>query len=458
MVEWKVPLFDLDLGEEEYGCLKAVLDSKWLSMGEVTEDFESAFANFLGVRHAMAVSSGTAAMHLAHTALGLKHGDEVICPSLSFVATANAILYTGAMPVFADIMSLDDFTIFPDDIESKINERTKGIVVVHYAGFPCNMDRIMEIARKYGLFVVEDAAHAVGGEYGARLKAQGSRLKAEGSKREEPEAQSSKLKAEGSKREEPEAQSSKLKAEGSKLKAQSSKQLTEGSKLQAPSSKLNDGRGHKLGTIGDIGCFSFFANKNMTTAEGGMVVTNRDDLAEKMRIARSHGMTSLTWDRYKGHSFSYDVVCAGFNYRIDELRSALGLVQLKKLDRNNSRRRSLWTLYRQKLNGVEGINTPFSCFGGISSCHVFPVLVSEEIDRKGFMAHLREEGIQTSIHYPPIHLFSYYKKLIPSDIHLTLTEYVGRREVTLPLFPAMEEQHIECVVNAAKNYLATAKI
>ena len=416
MVEWKVPLFDLDLGEEEYGCLKAVLDSKWLSMGEVTEDFESAFANFLGVRHAMAVSSGTAAMHLAHIALGLKHGDEVICPSLSFVATANAILYTGAMPVFADIRSLDDFTISPDDIESKINERTKGIVVVHYAGFPCNMDRIMEIARKYGLFVVEDAAHAVGGEYGAKLE-----------------------------------------EKSSKLKAQSSKQLTEGSKLQAPSSKLNEGRAHKLGTIGDIGCFSFFANKNMTTAEGGMVVTNRDDLAEKMRIARSHGMTSLTWDRYKGHSFSYDVVCAGFNYRIDELRSALGLVQLKKLGRNNSRRRSLWTLYRQKLNGVEGINTPFSCFGGISSCHVFPVLVSEEIDRKGFMAHLREEGIQTSIHYPPIHLFSYYKKLIPSDIHLTLTEYVGRREVTLPLFPAMEEQHIACVVNAAKNYLATAK-
>jgi dTDP-4-amino-4,6-dideoxygalactose transaminase len=416
LVEWKVPLFDLDLGEEEYGCLKAVLDSKWLSMGEVTEDFESAFANFLGVRHAMAVSSGTAAMHLAHIALGLKHGDEVICPSLSFVATANAILYTGAMPVFADIMSLDDFTISPDDIESKINGRTKGIVVVHYAGFPCNMDRIMEIARKYGLFVVEDAAHAVGGEYGAKLE-----------------------------------------EKSSKLKAQSSKQLTEGSKLQAPSSKLNEGRAHKLGTIGDIGCFSFFANKNMTTAEGGMVVTNRDDLAEKMRIARSHGMTSLTWDRYKGHSFSYDVVCAGFNYRIDELRSALGLVQLKKLGRNNSRRRSLWTLYRQKLNGVEGINTPFSCFGGISSCHVFPVLVSEEIDRKGFMAHLREEGIQTSIHYPPIHLFSYYKKLIPSDIHLTLTEYVGRREVTLPLFPAMEEQHIACVVNAAKNYLATAK-
>jgi dTDP-4-amino-4,6-dideoxygalactose transaminase len=436
LVEWKVPLFDLDLGEEEYGCLKAVLDSKWLSMGEVTEDFESAFADYLGVRHALAVSSGTAAMHLAHNALGLKHGDEVICPSLTFVATANAILYTGAMPVFADIRSLDDFTISPDDIESKINERTRGIVVVHYAGFPCNMDRIMEIARKYGLFVVEDAAHAVGGEYSARRKAQGARRKAHSAKQEEPEAHSS-----------------KLKAESSDIEADSlSDSSTNDSRFTS-----HDSRAHKLGTISDIGCFSFFANKNMTTAEGGMVVTNRDDLAEKMRIARSHGMTSLTRDRYKGHSFSYDVVCAGFNYRIDELRSALGLVQLKKLDRNNRRRRSLWTLYRQKLDGVEGINIPFSCFSGISSCHVFPVLVSEEIDRKGFMAHFCEEGIQTSIHYPPIHLFSYYKNLIPSDTHLPLTEFVGRREVTLPLFPAMEEQHIECVVNAAKNYLVTAK-
>ena len=425
MTEWKVPLFDLDLGEEENKCVKGVLDSRWLTMGKVTKDFESAFADYLGVKHAIAVSSGTAAMHLAHNALGIEQGDKVICPSLTFVATANAILYTGATPVFADITNLDELTISPDDIDSRIDESTKGIVVVHYAGFPCNMDRILEIARNHNLFVIEDAAHAVGAEYRSK---QGKGLRLEG-------------------------ESSKLKAESSYIEAAS-----------LPDSSTNDSRftshdsrAHKLGTISDIGCFSFFANKNMTTAEGGMVVTNRDDLAEKMRIARSHGMTSLTWDRYKGHSFSYDVVCAGFNYRIDELRCALGLVQLKKLDRNNSRRRSLWTLYRQKLNGVEGINTPFSCFGGISSCHVFPVLVSEEIDRKGFMAHLREEGIQTSIHYPPIHLFSYYKNLIPSDTHLPLTEFVGRREVTLPLFPAMEEQHIECVVNAAKNYLVTAK-
>ena len=377
MAEWKVPLFDLHLGEEEYRSVKGVLDSKWLTMGKVTNDFESAFADYLGVRHAMTVSSGTAAMHLANYALGLEHGDEVICPSLTFVASANAILYTGATPVFADIGSLDQLTLSPNDIESRVSERVKAIVAVHYAGFPCNMDRIMEIARNYNLFVIEDVAHAVGAEYG----------------------------------------------------------------------------GYKLGTIGDIGCFSFFSNKNMTTAEGGMVVTNRDDLAEKIRIARSHGMTSVTWDRYKGDDFSYDVVSPGFNYQIDELRSSLGLVQLKKLDKNNRRRRSLWTLYRQKLSSIEEIEVPFSRFSGTSSYHIFPILLSERIDRKGFMGYLREKGIQTSIHFPPIHLFSYYKALMAADTHLPLTEYVGRREVTLPLFPTMREEDTEYVVDSIREYV-----
>ena len=168
MTEWKVPLFDLDLGKEEYERVRGVLDSNWLTMGEVTRDFESTFAEYLKVKHALAVSSGTAAMHLAHNALGLNQNDEAILPSLTFVATANAIGYTGATPVFADIASLDDLTISPDDIESKINERTKAIVVVHYGGFPCHMDRIMEIARRRGLSVVEDAAHAVGAEYSSK--------------------------------------------------------------------------------------------------------------------------------------------------------------------------------------------------------------------------------------------------------------------------------------------------
>ena len=422
ITEWKVPLFDLDLGEEEYGNIKGVLDSKWLTMGLVTKDFEVAFADYLGVKHAMAVSSGTAAMHLAYHAVGLKQGDKVICPSLTFVATANTIMYTGATAVFADIRSFDELTISPDDVESKIDEKTRGIVVVHYAGFPCNMDRIMEIARNHNLFVIEDAAHAVGAEYSSQVIAQSSKLKAQSKKDQ-------------------------------KLTAHSSQLTAESLKVNDGQRTMDNAHACKMGTIGDIGCFSFFGNKNMTTAEGGMVVTNSDDLAEKIRIARSHGMTSLTWDRYKGHDSSYDVVGLGFNYRLDDLRSSLGLVQLNKLDRNNWRRKSLWNLYQQKLNGVEEIKVPFSDCDGIFSYHISPVLLSERVDRKGLMDYLCDHGIQTSIHYSPIHLFSYYKNLKELDYGLPLTENVGRREITLPLFPTMEEEQVEYVVGAIKEYL-----
>jgi dTDP-4-amino-4,6-dideoxygalactose transaminase len=436
LAEWKVPLFDLDLGEEEYQSVKGVLTSNWLTMGQVTRDFESAFADYLGVKHAVAVSSATAAMHLAHIALGLERGDEVICPSLTFVATANAISYTGATAVFAEIGGLDELTISPDDMESKIGKRTKGIVAMHYAGFPCNMDRIMEIARNRNLFVVEDAAHAPGAEYSSKLKARSSKQEVDESTVTPNDGQRT--------------------TDDRQRTTDNGRQTTDnGQRTMNDGQRTTDDRcAHKVGTIGDVGCFSFFGNKNMTTAEGGMVVTNRDDLAEKIEIARSHGMTSMTWDRYKSsHDFSYDVVGPGFNYRIDDLRSSLGLVQLKKLDRNNGRRGSSWMIYREKLGSIEEIKVPFSSFSGMSSHHICPILLSEKIDRKDFMEYLRENGIQTSIHYPPIHLFSYYKKMMPSDTHLPLTEYVGGREVTLPLYPTMEEQHIDYVVDTIKEYL-----
>jgi dTDP-4-amino-4,6-dideoxygalactose transaminase len=368
-------------------------------------------------------------MHLAYSALGLEKDDEAICPSLTFVATANAIGYNGATPVFADIASLDELTVSPDDIESKINERTKAIVVVHYGGFPCHMDRIMETARRRGLFVVEDAAHAVGAEYSSQGR--------------EVEGGRSKLNAVGGgswKLEVEEAQSSKLKAEST-------------TSNHGPRT-TDKGHTYKVGTIGDIGCFSFFSNKNMTTAEGGMVVTNHDELAEKIRTYRSHGMTSLTWDRYKGHDFSYDVIGPGFNYRIDELRSSLGLAQLAKLDQNNRKRRALWWLYREKLDSIEGIGMPFVRPMGISSFHILPVLLSENVDRTGLMTSLRERGVQSSIHYPPIHLFSYYRRQMPCDRQLPLTEYAGRKEVTLPLFPSMTDAQVDYVVGCIKDYLA----
>jgi len=403
LIEWKVPLADVELGQEEIEAVTSVLRSNWLSMGPVTAEFERRFAEYLGVKYAFAVANGTVALHLAHLSLGACLGDKIICPSLTFVATANAIRYTGATPVFADITSLEDLNISPEDIEAKIDENTKGICVVHYGGYPCDMERIMEIAKRHNLYVVEDAAHAPGAEYSSQMAADSSQFRYE-------------------------------------------------------ISSNNPTNWAKVGSIGDIGCFSFFSNKNMTTGEGGMVVTNRDELAERIKFLRSHGMTSLTWDRHRGHSFSYDVIDMGFNYRIDEMRAALGLVQLKKLDKNNERRRGLCKHYKEKLNDVKEVSLPFSKFKGISSHHIFPTLLSVKIDRKNFMQYLREKGIQTSIHYPPVHLFSYYKKLLRSNNKLPLTEYVGKREITLPLFPPMDQRKVDYVVDAIKRYSSDTRI
>jgi dTDP-4-amino-4,6-dideoxygalactose transaminase len=369
-MEWKIALSDIDFGDEEIEEVTKVLKSKWLSMGPFTQRFEEEFANYLGVKYAFGTSSGTAALHIAHKVLGIKEGTEVIVPSLTFIATANSVLYCEAKPVFADITSLDNFNISPDDILEKITDKTKAITIVHYGGYPCDMDVITEIANDHDLKVIEDAAHAPGAEY----------------------------------------------------------------------------KGKKCGTIGDIGCFSFFANKNLVTGEGGMVVTNDDALAEKIRIMRSHGMTTLTWDRHKGHAHSYDVVDLGFNYRINEMASALGLVQLKKLDENNKKRGKIVEEYRKRVKTISGISVPFKNHKEKSSNHIFPILLSEDVSRIEFMNKLKERGIQTSIHYPPVHLFTYYRKMFGfKEGILPKTEFVGEHEVTLPLHPLMPYTDVQYI-------------
>jgi len=375
---WEVPLTDLDLGQEEIEAVVRVLESKWLTMGQVTQEFERRFANYLGVKHAFAVSSGTSALHLAYAALGLNKGDDVIVPSLTFVATTNAILYTNARPVFADISALDDLNISATDIERKITPRTKAITVVHYGGFLCDMESITALAQRYGLLLIEDACHAPGAELD----------------------------------------------------------------------------GQKAGTFGDVACFSFFSNKNLAVGEGGMVVTNRDDLAEKIRVQRSHGMTTLTWDRHRGHAHSYDVVDLGYNYRIDEIRTALGLVQLSKLEGNNLRRQRIAKQYRQAFRDAPGVFIPFEDHPGVSAHHLFPILLEESISRKEFMAQMQDQGVQTSIHYPPIHEFSYYRRLFGDQAGtLPLTEAIGRREVTLPLYPTMKPGSLDHVTQAVHKVL-----
>jgi len=374
---WRIPLADIDLGPEEETAVLEVLRRRWLSMGEVTAAFEADFTALTGARHALAVTNCTAALHLAGLALGWKQGDEVIVPSLTFVATANAVRYTGATPVFADVTGESDFSLSAVDVAERITPRTRAIIVVHYAGHAANMPAIMALAERHGLDIVEDVAHAPGASL--------------------------------------------------------------------------DGRA--LGTWGRIGCFSFFANKNMTTGEGGMLTTDDDGLAERLRLLRSHGMTSLTWDRHKGHAWSYDVVAPGYNYRIDEIRAAIGRVQLAKLENANSRRRTLDALYREYLPAAApSVGIPYATTRGIPSCHLRPVLLPKETDRTQFMAAMKAQGIQTSIHYPPVHGFSYYRQA--GGPSLPVTEEIGAREVTLPLYPAMTPADVETVVAAVAGSLA----
>ena len=382
-MEIRVPLSDMAYGPEEEQAALNVIKSRWLTMGSVTKELESEFSRFTGVKHALAVSNGTHALHLACLALGLGPGDEVIAPALTFVASTNAVLYTNAEVRFAEIIGKSDLNISPEAIQKQITARTKAILVVHYGGYPCQMPEIMKLARSYGLAVIEDAAHAPG----ASLE------------------------------------------------------------------------GRALGTWGDVGCFSFFSNKNLATGEGGMVITGSDEIAEKVRILRSHGMTTLTWDRHRGHAYTYDVVALGNNYRIDEIRAALGLAQLKKLEANNARRKAITERYREGLSQTTyaGVDIPFLDKLGQPSYHIFPMLLPEDVNRQAFMETMRNLGVQTSIHYPPIHTFSYYRQRYPG-ISLPVTEAVASREVTLPLYPGMKDEDVDFVLSAIGEALAVTRI
>jgi dTDP-4-amino-4,6-dideoxygalactose transaminase len=379
-MEWRVPLSDVGFGAEEEQAVVQVIQSRWLTMGAVTQQFEQEFAAYVGAKHAIAVTNATAALHLSCVAAGLGPGDEAVLPSLTFVATANSVRYTGAQPVFADIEGETSLNVPAQAIEACITSRTRAILVVHYGGYACDMPAILAIAKKHNLTVIEDAAHAVGSQLDGRM----------------------------------------------------------------------------LGAWGDMGCFSFFSNKNMTTGEGGMVVTNDDKLAERLRILRSHGMTSLTWDRHKGHAWSYDVVDLGYNYRIDEIRSALGREQLKKLPQHNRLRRQKTVQYHELLEELcPSVGLPFREHMGISACHLLPILLPDGAPRELVMEQMKARGIQTSIHYPPIHQFSAYRGNGQNGTALKNTETLAKRELTLPLFPALSEMDMQFVVEALRDSLAT---
>jgi dTDP-4-amino-4,6-dideoxygalactose transaminase len=367
---WHVPLSDVIVNDELIEAVLADDRSVWWSMGPRVEEFESEFAGFCGAGHAIAVANGTAALHLGLLAVGCGPGDEVVVPSLNFVAAANTIKHTGAEPVFCDIVGPGELNLDPADVEAAVSEKTKAVIVLHYAGFPCDMAAIDEVAERHGLAVVEDAAHAPGASLGGRM----------------------------------------------------------------------------CGTLGNVGCFSFFANKNLPVGEGGMLVTDDEELAAQLRLLRSHGMTTLTWDRHRGHASSYDVVLPGFNYRLDEVRAAVGSVQLRRLPEENAGRAHVAARYREALDGQQGLIMPF---GGdhpdrVPSHHLAVVLLPEGVDREAVRTALNEVGIQTSVHYPPIHTFSAYRS--EAGRPLPRTDAIAQRLLTLPLYGRMTDEQADAVV------------
>jgi dTDP-4-amino-4,6-dideoxygalactose transaminase len=372
VVDWKVQLFKLNYDEREYSAVIDILKSGWLTMGQRIMDFEGAYEQLLGEgAKCTAVSNGTAALHIAVLATGVGRGDEVIVPSLTFIADLNAVRVAGGEVILADILSKSDWTMDPVDIERKITKKTKAILIVHYAGYACDMDSIVSLCKKYKVALIEDCAHAPGGEY----------------------------------------------------------------------------HGRKLGTFGDLSAWSFFSNKNLAVGEGGMVVTRDIGLYQKCKNLRSHGMTVASFDRMKGRAVSYDVLEPGFNYRMDEMRAALGLVQLKKLAESNKRRGEITDRYFSHLDAMgEKIEIPFRHFErGLPTWHIMPILLDESVDRMKVIDSMKEEGIQTSIHYPSIQSFTAYKERVSET---SRAQYVSEHELTLPLYPTMTDEEVDLVCEA----------
>lgn len=372
---WNVQLFELNYDQRERDAAAGVIDSGWITMGEKTRQFEAEFAAMLGGGlSCVATSSATAALHMALIALGVGAGDEVIIPAQTFVADMNVVRMVGATPVLADSASLEDWNISAATIESRLTERTKAVIVVHFAGFPLvDIEEIAQMCRRRGVALIEDAAHAPGARSGDAV----------------------------------------------------------------------------CGTVGDIGCFSFFTNKNLSVGEGGMAAARDPELAEALRLLRSHGMTAPTLDRFKGRAVSYDVARVGLNYRMDEMRAAIGLVQLEKLPEAHARRATLFARYRANL-ADSPVHIPFAGHDSrndiTSVYHILPVLLPAGTDRASVIAKLKEAGIQTSIHYPPFWEFSAFSGQYRAENTPVAAEICGR-ELTLPLFPTMTDSQVDLVTS-----------
>ena len=360
-MSWRYPLFDLDYGEEEKRAVIEVINSGWVTQGPKTEEYEEKLAQYFGVDYALATSSGTTALHLAYLSAGIKPGDRVLVPSLTFIATVTPLIWIGAEPVFVDIHSLKHPNISPDEVEKKARD-AKAVVFVHYAGFYRFIDEVKDIADRYGLILIEDASHAIGTKLGDKF----------------------------------------------------------------------------AGTFGMVGAFSTFTNKNLSTGEGGFLLTNDEKVYERAKLLRSHGLTTSSYSKFTRGDTLYDVVEIGYNYRITEIQAALGIVQLEKLRRKNEKRCRLVKLYREILS--DKVLIPFDDYEN-SANYIFPVVLPDGVSRDEVARKFAEAGIQTSVHYPPVHRFSAIRER-SGELRLPVTEEFSSRELTLPLYPALNEDDV----------------
>jgi dTDP-4-amino-4,6-dideoxygalactose transaminase len=372
-MSWTIPLSDVVMTEEDLEAVAECLRSGWLTMGPRTQAFEAAVAEWTGAEHAVAVSSGTAALHLTCAALGLGRGDEVIVPAFTFLATANAPRYVGAEPVLADVSSPGAPNLDPADVERRITKRTRAVIAVHMCGYPAELGALRELCDARGLTLVEDAAQA----FGARVE---------------------------------------------------------------------DGR--MAGAAAEVGCLSFFSKKQLCLGEGGMVLTGDADVAARVRLLRSHAMTSGTWDRHRGHEDSYDVVGVGFNFRLDEPRAALGLSRLRRVGEEIDARRAVVRAYRERLAGMAGVTPLWDDDAAVEagSHFAFAVLFESRESRLRARAALAERGIQTT-RYPALHsLTEFARYAAPGS--LPASEAAADRHLALPLSAHITIDQVDQVVEA----------
>jgi dTDP-4-amino-4,6-dideoxygalactose transaminase len=379
-MQYNIPLFKLNFDEQEEKAVIETIRSRWISTGPKCEELEKTFSSMMGAEYSVSLSNCTSALHLALIALGIGNGDEVICPSLTFVATVNSIRYVNAIPVFCDIKSLEHPNIDAGKIESLITPKTKAIVVVHLAGFPCEMDEIVSLAKKYNLKVIEDACHAPLSEY----------------------------------------------------------------------------NGKKLGSIGDVGCFSFFSNKNISTGEGGMIITDNEEVFKRVKLLRSHGMTTLSYERSLGHAVVYDVVDLGYNFRMDDIRASIAIVQLKKLKDDLIKRAEIRKKYIELLSEIDDVLIPFRDVNSFTSNYIMPIVLKNATAERRMLVRefLHKNGIQTSLHYPPVHKFSMYKEC---KVLLPITDKFVDTEITLPMYSSLSTEEIQYICDNIKDALIEAK-